>query len=677
MSTEPAKSLPKNLHELPQAAGQPRLHVVNTASPVLRQEFNLRELLRVLWRRRWLILATMAIVMAGAVLLLTQLTPHYTATAQVMVDPRQQNVVDIEQVLSGLPVNAETIQSEIEVITSRNLAMRVIEQNELYRQPAFNTAKAEWSDQRQRNRLVDEFLQNLRVRAAGRSRVIDIAFEARDPALAAQVANQIADTYLIEQLETKFEATRRASEFLDQRLTQLQKDAEAAELAVARFRAESNAAALSLSNPRLTALNDQVVSATSALDQARGRLQQLYTLQNGGAENADTAWLSDPLQRAEADVTAAEATLDGLKSQLQQAQRSTYDPNEAAVKLRTLERDAQASRALFETFLNRSKQTREQHGLERADARLISRADVPVEPSFPEARLFLLLALVGGMGLAFALAFVAEQLDGGFRSSDQVEALLGLPAISMMPALRSIGIRDMEPEDYILAKPNSSFAESVRMLRTSLLLSNVDAPPRILLLTSALPAEGKTTVALTLARLAAASGEKVIVIDADLRRPRVHGALKAENGKGLVELLAGHATFDQVVRNSEKDGKGFSFISAGHSTPHATELIRSQQMRRFIRALASSYSLVIIDSPPVLPVADAKVLATLVDKVVYIVHWHATRREIVAQAVKQLREVGANFAGVVLNRVDVRRHAEYSYSDSGYYYGRYKKYYND
>lgn len=649
-------------------------------------DFNLNEFLRVLWRRRWLMGATLVLVFCSTLLVLTQLERRYTATAQVMVDPRQQNVVDLEQVLSGLPVNAETIQSEIEVLTSRSLAARVIGENKLDQLGEFNAGPGLLSSllgapkapqQATRNRMIDLFLDRLEVRAAGRSRVIDISFQSADPELAAKLANSIADLYLVEQMEAKFDATRRASAFLDERLAQLQEDAEKAELAVARFRARMNQG-VALSDPSAAeALANQEITAVSALERAKGRLQQLQDLQQGGAPDADTAWLGQQISKAQSEVAEAESALTRVQEQQKSQQIQQDDPNEAAVKLRTLERDAQASRALFETFLNRSKQTREQQGLERPDARLIARADVPVAPSFPDTRLALLLALVGGIGAALVLAFLAEQLDSGFRSSDQIEAQLGQPVISMMPELRSIGVKDVAPETYIMTKPNSSFSEAVRMLRTSLLLSNVDHPPRILLLTSALPGEGKTTVALTLAKLAAASGEKVIVIDADLRRPRVHGALGLENNKGLVELLAGHATFDQVLQNSEKDGKGFSFIPAGKSTPHATELIRSQQMRRFVRALANSYSLVIIDSPPVLPVADAKVLATLVDKVVYIVRWRDTRREIVAQAVKQLREVNADFAGIVLNQVDVRRHAEYSYSDSGYYYGRYRKYYND
>jgi capsular exopolysaccharide synthesis family protein len=577
-------------------------------------ETDLRELLRILWRRRWLMTATVAVILAVAFAALSQMTPRYTAVAQVMVDPRQSNVLDVEQVVSGLPANAETIQSEIEVMTSRTLAAKVVTALKLEEKAEFNPATrpaqglaAFWAALTevpasqagsQRNQVTDKFLRRLDVRVAGRSRVINVSFTSSDPALAAQAANTVADLYLVEQLEAKFEATRSATNWLSSRLEDLQRKAEAAELAAVRLKAQ--------------------VAAAPAL------------------ENTETT-----------------------------------------VRLRTLEREAQASRALYEAVLVRFKETSEQQGLQQADARIISRADAPVRPSFPNESIFLLLALTGALGLALLFAFAAEKIDNGFRSSDQVEALLGLPTIAMLPALRSLGIKGSQPEQYVTDKPSSSMAEAVRMLRTSLLLSSVDQPPRVLLLTSALPGEGKTTVALMLARLASFSGEKVILIDADLRRPRIHSALQVENTAGLVELLSGQAPIEKVLRTSDVAGRSVHFISAGQATPHATELVRSQQMRRFIRSLAGMYSLVIIDGPPVLPVADAKVLATQVDRVLHVVRWSETPRQVVAQSVRQLKDVGANLAGIVLNGVDVRRHAEYSYSDSGYYYGRYRKYYAD
>lgn len=708
---------------------------------------DLREMLRILWRRRWLIGATAMGCVLVTGLVLSQITPRYTATAQVLVDPRQTNVVDIEQVLSGLPANAETIQSEIEVISSRNLATRVVERLKLNDLPEFNPtlngghsawlgwlrgeggdASATAPDAVTQNRVVDTFLSRLTVKVAGRSRVIDVAYVSTDPALAASVANTVAELYLTEQLESKFEATRRASAWLSDRLEQLRIDAEAAELAAARFKTENTGAASAPrgGDDRVRQIAADIVLARTTIDESRTKLAQLTALRDQpfrvdapwptealrtlaeqveslGTQRDDLAHdlgprhprmveasakvdtarkqLTDTLSSLITDATATlsdtEQKLVDLQADRARASNTVSGSNEAAVRLRTLEREALASRALFETFLTRFKQTSEQEGLAQADARQISSASVPVSASFPNSRLLMLLSVVAGLGLGVVLAFVAEQLDNGFRSADQIESLLGLPTIGHIPALKSLGVKDMTPDAYVSSKPTSSYAEALRMVRTSLLLSSVDQPPRVLVVTSALPGEGKTTTILSLARLAAMSGEKVIVVDADLRRPRVHSALNLENTAGVTELLCGLQSFEQVLRQSKQGETSFDVITAGKATPHATELMRSQQMKQLLRKLSASYSLVLVDSPPVLPVADAKVLSTIVDAVLYVVRWQDTPRETAAYAIKQLREVNANLAGAVLNAVDIRRQSEYGYGDGGYYYGRYRKYYND
>ncbi len=687
---------------------------------------DLREMFKVLWRRRWIIGGTVALVAIAGFGVIGQITPRYTASATLMVDPRQANVVDLDQVIAGLPANVETIQSEIEILRSRALAGRVVDALRLTDNPAFNAGLAKDQPSVLRNKVMDRFLDGLAVKSVGRSRVIEIDYTSTSPALAANLAQTVAELYLDGQLETKFEATRRASTWLSERMEQLRVDAEASELAVERFKS-----AISQNrDPKTLAAKAQTVAAAlvtarTARDEAKDALDKLQKfeplrLPEGApwpsdelqkrydaveAMQTELAALSETLGPKHPDRVAAQAKLDDatqryqgalnalittaqdrvrasqqkmVELQAEQAQvvNLVDDPAAADVRLNTLKREAQASRALYETFLTRFKETSEQQGLEQADARLISTPDVPATPSYPNKKVLFLLTLVAGFGLGLVLAFAAEQLENGFYSPEQIERLTGLPALGQIPTLASLGVKGETPESYLMKKPASSYAEAVRSLRTSLMLSGGDHPPRVLLLTSSLPGEGKTTLTLALARLAAMAGERVVVVDADLRRPRVHAALGVENKAGLTEYLCGQLPLDQVISQTDKEGKGVHYMTAGQPSSLATELVRSKAMKALLQTLSQSYSMVIVDGPPVLPVADAKVLSTLVDKVVFVSTWRKTPRAMVQQALKQLRDVGAPLAGLVLNNINMKRHGDYSQGYSGYYAGKaYRRYY--
>jgi capsular exopolysaccharide synthesis family protein len=206
-----------------------------------------------------------------------------------------------------------------------------------------------------------------------------------------------------------------------------------------------------------------------------------------------------------------------------------------------------------------------------------------------------------------------------------------------------------------------------------LLLSNVDRPPKIMLITSALPGEGKSLLCTSLAHLMASVGQKVVVVDCDLRRPSIHSAFGVPSQPGLVEFLAGKSTLEEVI-NKDQNSRTH-VIPAGAPAPNPPDLLSSGHMRRLLKGLSDAYDLVILDSAPVIAISDTRVLGRLADKTVFVTRWAHTRREVVLSALRQLADSGADIAGVILSRVDVKKHAQYGYGDSGYYHGRVKKYY--
>ena len=736
------------------------------ATPVRMQlpEVSLREVLRILARRKALLIGTVVLLTTLAVVAVSQMTPRYRAETLVLIENRESNVVDIESVISGLSLNSEGINSEVEIIRSRRLAQRVVEVVGLADWPEFAPQReqrpgrlnplrylpptisgylgirdreppqvdAALSQQRLRSRaqsaLVDRFLSTLEVTPLGRSFVIAVRFEAQDPELAALVTNTIGDLYIIDQLEAKFEATERATAWLNDRLASLRREVETSESAVEKYRTETGliqGTKATLVAQQVSELSTQLVIARTELAEAEARLGQVLRLvERGGADRAAELLTSSLIQtlkeqesgllqreaelrndfgprhptmvniRAElanlqgrittevnkivetlkSEVNVSRAGSQALEDDLRRLEARAGEANRAEVRLRALEREATASRLLFETFLNRFKETSDQDGLQQPDARIISFAAPPALPSFPNKRIFVALALVTSSLLGLALVFTVEHMDAGFRSSEQIEAQAGVPTLGLIPALTGFGKLATKPEDYVLHKPTSAFADSLRSLRTTLMLSNVDNPPSVILMTSAVPGEGKTAITTSLARLTAGMGQRVLVIDCDIRRPRVHAVFDVSNEGGLVEYMAGELTLSDIIR---KDAKSeLHFITAGRSTPNSTELLRSEQMKSLLAMLRSQYDLIIVDSPPVLAISDARILSQICDTTVFVVRWRETRREAVIYGMRQLMRSNGRLAGALLSQVNVRKHARYGFGDSGYYYGRYRKYYS-
>jgi capsular exopolysaccharide synthesis family protein len=378
----------------------------------------------------------------------------------------------------------------------------------------------------------------------------------------------------------------------------------------------------------------------------------------------------------ENEAEFARTRVASLESSLRAAEGETSEQNKEAIQLRALQREAAANRALYETFLNRFKETSSTQGLETSDARVISYAEVPGGPSYPNRNKLLMQYVLVGFAAACGLVLLLALLNPGMMSPEQVQKTLGEFVIGLVPIVPA----KSPPHDYVLEKPNSGLVEAINTLKFSLALSDPDRPVKAVQVTSSVPEEGKTTLALALARVVAASGQKVVVVDGDLRRSSIGRKLNLrDKHKGLSDLVLAGADTDlsEFLLRDEK-GK-LDFMPTGTAKyANATDIFSSHRMAAIVQRLKGEYDLIVLDTPPVMAVADARIIGRVMDKTIFVVRWDKTPRKVARAAVEQLRRAEVDLAGVVLQQVDLDRYGRLGYGDSGYYYhyGRYGKYYS-
>ena len=584
---------------------------------------------------------------------------------------------------------------------------------------------AEQKQERARTIAAESLKKRLYVNNDGRSYSIRIAIRSKSPEKAAMIANAFADEYLVDQLEAKYEATNRANAWLNERLGQLKQQVEASEKSVDDFRQKTRLIDIqegqTIAGRQLEDINKQLTEARGETSAAEAKYRSAQSMvKSNGVESASevlSSTLIQNLREKEAELRRTETELSSkygplhpkminIKAQYQdlqnkigeevkkivqglanevdvaRAKESTLERElqklearagvemKDSVTLRQLQREADANRTLYESFLNRFKQTAEQKDLQMPDSRIIARADTPVKPSFPKKSIFLLVGIMLGGVLGVILAYLVEYFDRGFRNATQLEEATGLPVIGLVPDLRDL--TQKSPEDYVVEKPLSSFGEALRTVRTAIHFSNVDYPPKIVMVTSATPGEGKTTFCLSLARTLAKTGNRILLIDADLRRSRVALASGiVEINGGLSSLLSGDKSFNEVVQ-TDPMVPSLHVIAADGKTPNAQDLLGSQQMHKVVHSVAKNYDLVIIDTPPILAVSDAAMVARIADTSIFLVQWSSVSHDLVMQALKQLKIFGCRIAGVVLTQVNLQEHAKYTDS---YHHNNYSEYY--
>ena len=698
-------------------------------------------------RRKWSVIGLAVVITLLTAVIVYSIKPVYRSTATLLIETGKAKVVSVEEVYGGVSANREFFQTQAEIIRSRDLARKVVAKLELTKHPEFDPRQAEpsrWQkwltplglDEPQRNEISEEtaekavtgrFLRQLSVEPVRSSQLIRVSFESVDKVFAARVANAVAEAFVENDLESRYQMTQKAADWLNSRIAGLRQKLGESEKALQEYRERERIVeakgVVSGASRQLDDLTQKIgetrqrrAEAENAFNQVRAlrgtpnanfesipavlrsplyvdskrgeseaekkvsELAQRYGKEHPRMVQAEAelksarentrrqvetivAGLSKEFEVARANEQAVERSLGEARGQIQGINRKEY-------QLGILEREVGSNRQLYDMFIGRFKETSATNDLQSAVGRVVDRAtpsDTPIRPNKTQT---VTTAFFVSLIFAVMMALFLDRLDNTIKTSTDVENRLGLSVLTAVPIVE--GGKDAAKKAY-LSHPNSVFSESMRSARTAVLLSAIDEEHKVLVVTSSIPGEGKTTFAMNLA-FAHAQTKKVLLIDADLRRPSIGKTLGLDkNTAGLSEYIAGSTPASQVILSVE--GTDAKLLPSGRTPPNPLELLHSEKFAQAVQRLKELFDIIIIDSPPVQLVSDSLIIAQHATGVIYVVKADDTPYQLARQGIKKLRRSEAPILGVVLNHLDFKRADRYYGEYSGYSNYGYKRYY--
>ncbi|MBP2293370.1 GumC family protein [Azospirillum rugosum] len=725
-------------------------------------EIDIVHLARVVMRRRWTVLITTAFLTAATVAAVSTMPPRYSAETTLLLESRNSRLSALqpatEKLIQGLQSDAYVIRTEMDLLTTRSLAEKVIRAMALDQSPEFNPKLQTQSPLRKAiadhlqpvreaflavrdslglapepepelppgsidEEVVREVMSRLTVLNEGGAYTLRVRFVSRDPHLAAAVANKFSEFYLADQANTREESTRAAARDIASRLDELRQTMLASETAARTFRKDHGLLEVNgttLLNQELVNLNGQLVAAAARraeldaelkeaeralssrasmmvsrvvdshliqtlreqeakLQSAEGNLLERLGPRHPDIQNlrSQRAALQDKIDQEvgrilgslRGEVRAAQGREEALRARLDglTVRQGALGDNE--IRAAQLDREAQINRTIYMNLLEQFKQVDQRSTNGQSDARLISAAVAPSKPSGPSKSMIVVAALVTSAALGVLLVIISDWLRGGISDVEKLEEFHNAVGYGLVPELDG----KPNPVGEILAARPSYYREALMAIGAELSLAPSGRAPKIIVVTSSLPQEGKTVLATSLAVTAARAGGRTLLLDFDLRRPAVGRLLDSRPHTDLPATLIDNGAPGQgLIHHAES---GLDYIPSSSVTGNVQSLLRSDATRGLLAWAATQYDLVILDTPPVLTAPDSLLLAAWADAVLLAVRWERTPRTAIRNAMRLLRVSNAPIAGTVLTRVNMQQHARYRYGDVDHVLSKRNSYY--